>query len=137
MAEPRTFISFDYDHNTTEKLLFAGQAKNSRTPFSIQDWSSKSTLPQMQWEALVKDKINKCNILVVLVGKTMASASGVAKEIKMAKDQSVPVFGVYVDRTDTSSNLPDGLPRNRTIAWDWAKIASAVDQMKREGKNKL
>ncbi len=136
MADPRAFISFDYDHNNNEKVLFAGQAKNSRTPFSVQDWSSKATLPQAQWETLIKDKINKCNMLIVLVGKTMTSATGVAKEITMAKDQNVPVFGVYVGGADTSSNLPDGLQRNRTVAWDWAKIADAVDQMMREGKNK-
>jgi MTH538 TIR-like domain (DUF1863) len=136
MADPRAFISFDFDHNGTEKLLFAGQAKNSRTPFSIQDWSSKSSLPQSEWEALIKDKINKCNMLIVLVGKTMTSATGVAKEIKMAKDQSVPVFGVYVGGADANSSLPDGLQRNRTMAWDWDKIASAVDQMMSEGKNK-
>jgi len=136
MADPRAFISFDYDHNETEKNLFVGQSKNSKTPFSIQDWSSKSSLPQSEWEKKIKDKINKCNMLIVLVGKTMASATGVAKEIKMAKDQDVPVFGVYVDGANSSSNLPDGLQRNRTIAWDWDKIASAVDQMMGEGKNK-
>lgn len=136
MADPRAFISFDYDNNNTDKVLFAGQAKNSRTPFFIQDWSSKSTLPQAEWETLIKDKINKCNLLIVLVGKKMSSATGVAKEIKMAKDQNVPIFGIYVGGGDTSSNLPDGLQRNRTIAWDWAKISDAIDQMMLEGKNK-
>ncbi|MDY7807117.1 TIR domain-containing protein [Burkholderia stagnalis] len=136
MADPRAFISFDFDHNSTEKTLFAGQARNSRTPFSIQDWSSKASLPQAEWETLIKDKINNCNMLIVLVGKTMASATGVAKEIKMAKDQNVPVFGVYVDGADSSSNLPDGLQRNRTIAWDWGNIASAIDQVMDEEKNK-
>ncbi|MEG2391349.1 MAG: TIR domain-containing protein [Acinetobacter sp.] len=137
MADPRAFISFDFDHNETEKNLFVGQSKNSKTPFSIQDWSAKSAMAQSEWEAIVKDKINKCNMLILLVGKTMASATGVAKEIKMAKDQNVPVFGVYVGGADSSSNLPDGLQRNRTISWDWANIASAVDQMMGEGKNKL
>ena len=136
MADPRAFISFDFDHNEIEKILFVGQAKNSKTPFSIQDWSAKSAMPQSQWEGIVKDKINKCNMLIVLVGKTMASATGVAKEIKMAKDQDVPVFGVYVDGANSSSNLPDGLQRNRTISWDWKEIASAVDQIMTEGKNK-
>ncbi len=136
MADPRAFISFDFDNNSTEKLLFAGQAKNSRTPFSIQDWSSKSTLPQTQWEASIKDKINKCNMLIVLVGKSMSTATGVVKEIKMAKDQNVPVFGVYIDGADSSSTLPEGLLRNRTIAWDWDKIALMVDQAMHEGKNK-
>ena len=136
MADPRAFISFDFDHNETEKTLFVGQSKNSKTPFSIQDWSAKSSMPQSQWEALVKDKINKCNLLIVLVGNTMASATGVAKEIKMAKDQNVPVFGVYVDGADSSSNLPDGLQRNGTIKWKWDSIAAAVTQMMGEGKNK-
>ena len=136
MADPRAFISFDFDHNETEKILFVGQAKNSKTPFSIQDWSAKSSMAQSQWEAIVKDKINKSNILIVLVGKTMASASGVVKEIKMAKEQNVPVFGVYVGGAGTSSNLPDGLARNRTISWDWESIASAIKQLMGEGKNK-
>ncbi len=59
MANPRVFVSFDFDHNETEKNLFIGQSKNSKTPFNIEDWSSKSSLPQNQWEALIKDKITQ------------------------------------------------------------------------------
>jgi hypothetical protein len=135
MADPRAFISFDFDHDKNEKELFAGQCKNSRTPFSIQDWSSKSSLPQSQWEAMIEEKIKKCNMLIVLVGKYMASAKGVAKEIKMAKENSVPIFGVYVAGANTQSNLPEGLPRSRVINWDWDKIADQVDKMMGEGKN--
>jgi hypothetical protein len=135
-SDPRAFISFDYDNNSTEKILFGGQIKNSRTPFNAQDWSSKTTLPQAQWERLLKEKIGKCHLMIVLVGKSMGSATGVAKEISFATDQDVPFFGVYVDGTGTSSTLPKGLPRNRTIAWDWDKIADAVDQMMTERKNK-
>jgi MTH538 TIR-like domain (DUF1863) len=135
MAEPRAFVSFDFDHNETEKNLFTGQARNSRTLFAIQDWSAKSAMAQSKWEEIVKDKINKTNLLIVLVGKTMASASGVVKEIKMAKDQNVPFFGVYVGGADKTSNLPDGLARNRIISWGWADIAAAIDQMMKEGKN--
>tara|TARA_R110000868_G_scaffold77299_4_gene221507 strand:+ start:344 stop:754 length:411 start_codon:yes stop_codon:yes gene_type:complete len=136
MANSRAFISFDFDNNSTERLLFVGQAKNSKTPFSIEDWSSKTSLPQKEWEDLIKVKINKCNMLIVLVGKKTSTAAGVVKEIAFAKSQDVPVFGVYVDRANATTNLPTGLQRNRTIAWDWAKIASAIDQVMEEGKNK-
>jgi len=136
MAGPRAFISFDYDNNLTDKILFVGQIKNSRTPFNAQDWSSKTRLPQSQWEKLLKEKIGRCHFMIVLVGTSMASATGVAKEIGFAKDQDVPFFGVYVNGSGTSSTLPKGLARNRTIAWDWDKIASAVDQVTTEGKNK-
>ncbi len=136
MADPRAFISFDFDHNLAEKNLFGGQIKNSKTPFSMEDWSSSSALPQATWERKLKAKINNCHLMIVLVGKSMGSAAGVAKEIDFAKDQNVPFFGVYVDGAGANSTLPTGLSRNRTIAWDWDKIAKAVDQMLGEGKNK-
>ncbi|MFT3911057.1 MAG: TIR domain-containing protein [Ferruginibacter sp.] len=136
MADPRAFISFDFDNNKNEKELFAGQAKSSRTPFNIEDWSSKIHLPQSEWEKLINEKTNKCNMLIVLVGRKTYSATGVVKEISFAKSNNVPVFGVYVGGADTSTPLPDGLPRNRTIAWEWVKIAAAIDQCMSEGKNK-
>src|SRR6476661_5570312 len=124
MAYPRAFISFDYDNNSPQKLYFAGQVKNSRTPFNVEDWSSKAHLPEKQWEELIFAKISKCNVLIVLVGKRMSSATGVVKEIAFAKANSVPVFGIYVDNADSSSILPTGLPRNRTIDWNWTTIAN-------------
>lgn len=136
MADPRAFLSFDFDHNETEKKLFAGQATtNSPTSFTIQDWSSKLALAQDEWEELIADKISRCNLMIVLVGKNMASATGVAKEIQFAKDANVPFFGVYVGGADSSSNLPTGLARNRTISWTWKGIADAIDLMMTEGKN--
>ena len=137
MSDPRAFLSFDYDHDLTSKNLFAGQAStDSPTPFVVQDWSSKEGLPQAEWEEKVKAKIKKCNMLIVLVGQHMASASGVVKEIEFARSFNVPVFGVYVNGGDTTSTLPSGLARNRTIAWNWKSVASAVEQMMKEGKNK-
>lgn len=137
MAVPRAFISFDFDHNESEKNLFVGQGKHPDTPWEIADWSSKEALQQSKWEQLIKDKINRCNMVIVLVGKYMASATGVAKEIQMAKEQNVPVFGVYVGGANSSSNLPAGLPRNRTVVWTWPNVADAVAQVMKEGKNSI
>ncbi|MFJ8953476.1 TIR domain-containing protein [Streptomyces sp. NPDC102381] len=136
MADPRAFLSFDFDHNELQRRLFAGQARSdSPTPFTAQDWSSKTVLPQSQWEALIRTKISHTNMCIVLVGQHMASATGVAKEIAMAKGLRVPVFGVYVDGAGSTSTLPVGLQRNRTMAWKWSQIAAAVQQMMGEGKN--
>src|SRR3954452_16040956 len=136
MADPRAFVSFDFDNNQTEKTLFVGQAtKDSPTPFTVQDWSSKSSLSQAVWEAEVEKKIAATNMCIVLVGRSISSAGGVAKEVAMAKRHDVPVFGVYVDGAGTNSTLPNGLQRNRTMAWDWKLIAAAVKQMMGEGKN--
>lgn len=136
MADPRAFISFDFDHDETSRRLFVGQGKkDSPTPFSIGDWSSKETLPQKTWEETIAVKIGACNMVIVLVGRTMASATGVAKEIAMAAAKDIPVFGVYVDRAGPDSTLPAGLPRSRVVAWTWANVAASIEQMMKEGKN--
>lgn len=136
MADPRAFLSFDFDHDLTSKNLFAGQAHSSSpTPFTVEDWSSKTALPQAEWEALIASKIRKTNMLIVLVGRSMSTATGVAKEISMAKSADVPVFGVYVDGGTASSTKPAGLVSGRVIPWTWANVGGAVDQMMGEGKN--
>jgi hypothetical protein len=137
MADPRSFVSFDFDHDESSKNLFVGQAKKeSPTPFVVADWSSKSSLPQSQWEAIIAEKIGRCNLMIVLVGRYMGTAYGVAKEIRFAKAANVPFFGVYVDRANSYSTLPTGLARNRVITWTWPGVAAAIKQMMTEGKNK-
>jgi hypothetical protein len=136
MAEPRAFVSFDFDHDETWRNLFAGQAKkDSPTPFAVQDWSSRSELPQSTWEEEMKGRIAATNMCVVLVGRYMSSATGVAAEIAIAKEKDVPIFGVYVDGAGSLSTLPSGLARNRTVEWQWDKIAAMVDLAMTEGKN--
>lgn len=136
MSIPRAFISFDFDNNEKQKKYFIGQCKNSRTPFSIYDWSAKEPMKQSEWEQIVEDKMKKTNMCIVLVGRHMKSATGVNKEIAMAKKNNVPVFGVYVDDANSTSTLPIGLQRNKTVAWNWVKIADMIDWAKDEGKNK-
>lgn len=137
MADPRAFVSFDYDYDNNSKVLFAGQADSkSPTPFTVSDWSSKSALPEAEWEALIEAKINKVNMLIVLVGEHMSTATGVKKEIQFALDANVPVFGVYVNGGGSDSALPAGLARSRTVTWTWPHVGDMIDKVMNEGKNK-
>jgi len=129
---PRTFISFDFDNNSTHKMLFAGQAKNSKTPFEIADWSSKEALPQATWQTQVSLKVSKCHIMIVLVGKSAVNADGIKEEIEMAVSHQIPYFGVYVDGANSLTQLPIGLARNKVIAWDWDHIAQAIETVMKE-----
>jgi hypothetical protein len=136
MTSPRTFVSFDFDHNSTERILFVGQAKeNSPTPFTISDWSSKEVLPQKTWEQTIEAKIGRCQMMLVLVGLKTSSAAGVKKEIAMASELDVPYRGVYVGGAGSSTALPAGLSRSRTIPWTWLHVATAIEAMAKEGKN--
>lgn len=137
MSNPRAFISFDFDNDEDHKILFAGQCSSkSPTPFTAQDYSSKEPLPEWQWEKLIEEKIGRCHMMFVLVSPTAYRAHGVKKEIAMAQRKNTPFVGVYIKGAGASTPLPDGLPRNRCIPWDWDQIAATVRQMLREGKNK-
>ena len=92
-------------------------------------------MPQSQWERIVEEKIKKCNMVIVLVGRYMSSSIGVRKEIEMANRNNVPVFGVYVDKANYLSNIPINLPRSRVVNWEWSKIAEKIDEMMKQGKN--
>lgn len=137
MADPRAFISFDFDNDEVTKNLFAGQCSNrSPTPFSAQDWSSKEPLAQRVWEQLIEEKISRCHMMFVLVSPTAYRAHGVVKEIAMAQRQNVPFFGVYIKGANHYTPLPDGLLPDRCVLWDWAAVAAAVRRMMREGRNR-
>jgi hypothetical protein len=133
---PRAFISFDFDNNLNQKILFAGQCnKRSPTPFAAQDWSSKEALPQAEWQRLIREKIGRCHMMFVLVSPTAHHASGIEKEIAMASEQRVPLIGVYVAGANSSTILPKGLARDRAYEWQWKLLASAIEKMLKEGKN--
>jgi len=94
MALPRAFLSFDFDHDLTPKTLFAGQARSdSPTPFAVEDWSSKTALPQAEWEKKIRAKINNCHMLIVLVGKNMATASGLTRKSRWPPSRKSPASG--------------------------------------------
>ncbi|MEV6487112.1 hypothetical protein AB0M20_00535 [Actinoplanes sp. NPDC051633] len=136
MSNPRAFVGFDFEHDERWRNLFVGQARtDSPTPFAVDDWSSRVDLPQAVWQEIIRQRISQTNMCIVLSGRHMASAGGVALEIAMARELDVPSFGVYVDGAGVSSPLPFGLPRKRVIAWNWNAIGAAVTQMMGEGKN--
>jgi hypothetical protein len=65
----------------------------------------------------------------------MSTATGVAREIMMAKELDAPAFGVWVDGTEVSGPLPPALLLNRTVAWGWSAITAAVEQAMDEEQN--
>jgi hypothetical protein len=134
MAVPRVFASFDLEHNQEHKNIFVGQGKHPSTPWEIVDCSSVEVLQQNSWEDLIKNKISKCDMVIVLVGRHMENATEVAKEIKWAQQQDIPVFGVYIDGANALSPLPEGLTRSHTIAWTWSNVTAMIEKIMEEGE---
>ncbi len=136
MTIPLAYLSFDSNHNIIEKSHFTTKAIQSKAPFDIANCTTNSRIHKKNWEKLVEEKIKKCNLLIVLVGENMHTSTQTAKEIEIAKINNVPVFGIYVGFANTTSALPNGLQRKRTIFNDLKKLGFAIEQVMKEGKNK-
>jgi len=113
MSKKKVFISFDYDNDLNLKNLLAGQAKLEDSPFEISDWSMKEAAPEKDWEEKALSRIKRSDIVVVITGQQTYKASGVKKEIKMARDENVPIIQIKPQGTNPIR------VENAGVLYDW------------------
>src|ERR1700734_1418383 len=102
MAKKRVFISFDYDHDEGAKIMLAGQAKHSDSPFDFKDASLKEPLTG-DWKDKVRRRMGNIDVVVVLCGESTHTAKGVAAEVEIAQEKKKEYFllAAYSDKTCT------------------------------------
>lgn len=113
----KVFVSFDFDNDKGIKNFVMGQAKLPTSPFSGADWSMKEAAPQRNWEEVAERRIKQCDIVLVMVGRHTHKASGVLKEVQMARKHNVPVAQIiaYKDLIN-----PTPVPNaGRLYRWSW------------------
>ncbi|NOX16296.1 MAG: hypothetical protein GXP61_09820 [Epsilonproteobacteria bacterium] len=120
MTKKKVFISFDFDNDLKLKNLLAGQAKLPDSPFEISDWSLKEAAPEKHWEDKAEAKIKRSNIVVVIVGDKTSKASGVKKEVKLARKNNITIVQIKVQNTNPLKVADAGVLYNWT--WDNLKL---------------
>ena len=126
MAKKRTFISFDYDHDSDIKLLLVGQAKNSDSPFDITDMSIKETIDS-NWKAKARTRIKGCDVVIVICGEKTNTATGVTAELKIAQEEKVPYF-LLNGRSEKTCVKPIGaLSSDSIYKWTWDNLKSLIN----------
>lgn len=117
----RTFISFDYDHDRDLKDCFVGQARNVDSPFEITDMSIKESI-DYNWKDKARQRIKGCDVVVVLCGEHTNTASGVAAELKIAKEEGVPYF-LLKGRSDRYCTKPNSCSYfDEMYSWTWDNL---------------
>lgn len=119
----RAFISFDFDNDQALKHFFAGQFKLPESPFAAADWSMKETAPQADWECEAESRIKRSDIVIVLVGRNTHIASGVRKEVSMARRLYKPIVQVIGYKDSHPTPVPNA---GRLIRWSWANLRNIL-----------
>ena len=135
IANRLVFLSFDLEHDESERVHFCDQLTNYARLFAVDDWSTTPGTAGSDREKAIRGKLGRCDLVIILVGKQTASAMNVKGEIALAMQTNVPFMGVLVGGADESTRLPAGLAPNRVAPMDWTRIADAVQQLMGEGKH--
>ena len=123
----RMFISFAAEDKNYRDLL-VGQARNEKSPFEFVDMSVKEPWSE-KWKTQCRTKIKGCDGMIALVSKRTAKADGQLWEIKCAKEEIVPIRGVYVSVDDRPASLPNELNGVRVVDWTWNSIEHFIDSL--------
>ena len=126
MAKKRSFISFDYDHDSSLKHLLVGQAKNIESPFEIVDLSIKEAISE-EWKKNARTRIKGCDVVIVICGEKTNKATGVAAELKIAQEENVPYFLLYGYKDKACVKPTSAKSTDLIYAWTWDNLKSLMN----------
>lgn len=129
MNKTRVFVSFDIDHDEGAKIMLAGQAKKPDSPFDFKDNSVKEHLTG-DWEEKVSRRMDNIDVVIVLCGTKTHTASGVATELKIAKEKNKPYF-LLAAYSDQSCTPPQSASTSDKIyKWTWDNLKQLTDEIR-------
>lgn len=115
----KVFVSFDFDNDKFLKDSIIGQSRNPDSPFEVADWSMKEAAPQRSWEDEARERINRSDVVIVMVGKLTHKAPGVLKEVKMARETRKPIYQIIGYKDSNPTPVPDA---GRLLSWSWENL---------------
>lgn len=125
MAKTRVFISFDYDNDARQKDLLVGQAKHPDSDFEFADWSSKEHLTG-DWKAKIKQKMAYVDVVCILCGKNMSTATGVDAEVHIAQEIGKPYF-LLAAYTAGSIRPKAAKSADKLYKWSWDNLKLLIN----------
>lgn len=122
----RIFTAFDFDHDEGLRNLLMGQSKHEDTPFEICDWSVKEPFAESNWETKVRQRIRKCEQVIVLCGEHTHTATGVSTELEIAQDEELPYFFLKGYSEKTCYKPLAAKANDKMYTWSWDNLKKLV-----------
>lgn len=119
MAKKRVFVSFDFDNDRVLKDFIIGQARNPDSPFEVIDTSLKEAAPMKSWDLKALAAIKRSDIVLVMVGTNTHKASGVLKEVEMARKADIQIVQMIGYKDGKYTPVPNA---GRLYSWDWENL---------------
>jgi len=119
MAKKRVFVSYDFDHDKIVKDFVIGQSRLPDSPFTVIDTSLKEAAPEATWETKARAAIKRSDLVIVMVGRYTHRASGVLKEVQMAREENKPIYQIIGYKDVDYTAVPNA---GRLYRWNWPNL---------------
>jgi len=116
------FIAFSMEDENIRDLI-KGQALNTQSPFEYIDMSVKEPY-KSAWKDRVRTRIKRSDGVLAIISKNSESSTGQDWEIACAKEEGVPVRGIWAYKNDRTNIV--GV---NTMVWTWPNIANWIDNL--------
>lgn len=125
MFKKRVFVSYDFDHDRCLKEFVIGQSRLPDSPFDVIDFSLKEAAPMKTWEDKARAAIKRAEIVIIMLGAETWRASGVLKEIKIAKEEGKRLVQVIGYSNKTCKAIPGA---GMLYRWNWPNMKNILGQ---------
>lgn len=123
MADKKViFIAFAIEDERQRDFL-KGQSLLTQSPFEYIDMSVKEAYDS-GWKEKVRTRIRRSDGVIVLVSKNSLASSGQKWEIECAKEERIPVRGIWAYTDDRTP-----LAGVSTVAWTWDAIKNFINNL--------
>jgi hypothetical protein len=126
----RVYIAFDFaDRNAAQ--LMGGQLRRPGTGYDVANWSLKEARPEPEWETDAEYQIKRSRLLMIVLGPETYRASGVLKEVAIARrsDVKVPCCQVAPSTLSIVHPVANG---GRWYRWTHENIDRLITRVRRE-----
>ena len=123
MYKTPVFVSFDFDNDKILKEFIIGQSRLPDSPFEVTDWSMKEAAPERDWEEEAEKRIKRSEVILVMVGSETYRASGVLKEVAMARKHDKKIVQIIGYKNGNYEPVPDA---GRLYSWNWKNLKNIL-----------
>lgn len=123
MADKKTiFIAFAMEDEAVRNMI-KGQSLNTKCPIEFIDISVKDAYDE-EWKKHVRTRIKRSHGVLAIISSDSLTSTGQKWEIQCAKDEKVPVRGVWGYKDDRTN-----VAGVNTMVWTWDNLADWIDSL--------
>jgi hypothetical protein len=123
----RVFLCFDARNDSDLCALFTRQCAAPGSGLEIGDWS-RSGEPHAGWEARLRGRMARVDLVIVLCGQHTDDSANVHRELGIAQQEGKPYLLLWGRRSEMCTRPLGVKSDDHFYAWIWETLSSQIER---------